>query len=212
MGDPISHNVIMKVFVASARPLWTMTGRWIHEGMPIEDGTEKRATSAIDPEFFIEDHELPLYEPDFWTEGFALRGFDDDDNRQALPSFIRLIAPHILAAGKAVGLTRALGVPSDYEKESAAWSNLSAIMEAATATRLHSAEDLARVVYDWTLPICLVRENHLAGVITQECELDYHLSAIQDVYLMRRGHRFYLHRGLVRKGTCADHCMSFDLY
>ncbi|KAF9000531.1 hypothetical protein BDZ89DRAFT_1246804 [Hymenopellis radicata] len=74
-GERITAGVVMRVFIRSSEPLWSMVGQWLKDGMGIGD---------IDDEFFIESNGLGsgafgvgLLDPDYWTEGYtsALRGW-----------------------------------------------------------------------------------------------------------------------------------------
>jgi gamma-tubulin complex component 5 len=119
MGEVTISATLMRVFSKSAEPVWSMIGVWIKDGMPIHDFSTLGAPAVpedgggndqggTDDEFFIEDNEMPLLDPDFWAEGCTLRN-DGNGVSQVLPVFVEHVAQDVLSAGKAVGLLRALG-------------------------------------------------------------------------------------------------------
>ncbi|KAG1717437.1 Spc98 family-domain-containing protein [Suillus paluster] len=116
LGDKITAEALTEVFVRSAQPVWAMVGCWAMDGMPVRD-TWDSENHTLDEEFFVEDNELPLIDPDFWAEGYVLRTLSDFEaprgGAQALsvPVFLERIADRILETGKAVGLLRILGIP-----------------------------------------------------------------------------------------------------
>ena len=133
-GDIITATVLQRVFRSAAVPMWNMLYRWLKDGMPISEATQgvlpAQGNSLVEEEFFIEDNELAVLDPDFWCEGFVLRSNDTgqeaseadavENGGAAVPLFLRRIAKHVLEAGKAVGLLRVLGMPvaGDTQQES----------------------------------------------------------------------------------------------
>ncbi|KAJ7461991.1 Spc98 family-domain-containing protein [Mycena latifolia] len=128
----VTADMLMRVFVVCAEPVWEMVGRWLKVGMGLGSGMGVGQGEDLDDEFFIEGSGLAvglpglglgvgLLDPEFWAEGYVLRDGvvrDDDDgdeysgrNARAIPSFLEHVAIPVLASGKAVGLLRALGVP-----------------------------------------------------------------------------------------------------
>ncbi|KAA1466546.1 hypothetical protein DENSPDRAFT_925940 [Dentipellis sp. KUC8613] len=177
-----------------------MVGRWLHDGMPVlnqADQQKKTAYGTLDEEFFIEDNELLILDPDFWTEGYVLR---DDATEQlhgsnSVPMFLVHVAVSVLGAGKSIGLLRALGIPMTLSDELASgwahqWPSFATLAEDTSRDgRPHtfSVEDLSRVVYDGLQPYCQAAQSQLTKVIVEDCDLWEHLTVIEDVYLMRRG-------------------------
>lgn len=130
----VTADMLMRVFVISAEPVWGMVGRWLQVGMGLGSGMGVGQGEDLDDEFFIEGSGLAvglsglslglgLLDPEFWAEGYVLRdgvvrGDEDEDgddgscrNARAIPSFLEHVAIPVLSSGKAVGLLRALGVP-----------------------------------------------------------------------------------------------------
>ncbi|KAJ7940262.1 Spc98 family-domain-containing protein [Mycena leptocephala] len=130
----VTADMLMRVFVVCAEPVWGMVGRWLRVGMGLGSGMGVGQGEDLDDEFFIEGSGLAvglaglglglgLLDPEFWAEGYVLRdgvvrGDEDDDgddasgrNARAIPSFLEHVAIPVLSSGKAVGLLRALGVP-----------------------------------------------------------------------------------------------------
>ncbi|KAJ7681203.1 Spc98 family-domain-containing protein [Mycena rosella] len=153
---------------------------------------------------------IGLLDPEFWAEGYVLRDGvvqedDDDDadeyggrNARAIPSFLEHVAIPVLASGKAVGLLRALGVPPAVDGPTSLrhWRSFGALLasgtapdESATTQQLSSVsvDTLSRLVYEELAPHCEATGALLARVLVEECDLLSHLSAVEDLFLMRRG-------------------------
>ncbi|KAJ3556821.1 hypothetical protein NM688_g1810 [Phlebia brevispora] len=208
MGDMVTSNAFVRVFCSTARPLWSMIYRWLKDGMPVPELSSAPVPSwkslyVSDEEFFIEDNELPLLDPDFWREGFVLSmsedGPEDDMNDldvRAIPLFLRKIAQHILEAGKAIGLLRALGIPNAVDegyndKWMDAWRPFEEVLKESSAHRkdntVASTEDFARMVHDELVGPCSQAKAALTRILIDDCDLWPHLTAMQDLYLMRKG-------------------------
>ncbi|PIL37409.1 hypothetical protein GSI_01103 [Ganoderma sinense ZZ0214-1] len=135
MGDEVTSCAVVRVFTASAEPVWGMIHRWMLDGMPVRDGqlgTLPQAGAqvysplrALQDEFFVEDNEMLMLDPDFWADGFALRdghavgGTDADveGRSTSVPVFLVHVAELVLATGKVTGLLRVLGVSSLFDGE-----------------------------------------------------------------------------------------------
>ena len=216
IGETAVSATLMRIFSKSAEPVWSMIGAWIRDGMPIHDLSALGAPAipgddggngqgVIDDEFFIEDNELPLLDPDFWAEGCTLRN-DGSGVLQALPVFVEHVAQGVLSAGKAVGLLRALGGDSQPEGsgdadvtladasvgwkrfETLIWQSGSSGGEDEEPTALPtSAETLSRIVHEDLHPRYLSAQQALTKVLLDDCELEHHLNMMEDCYFMRRG-------------------------
>ena len=197
MGDMITSQALLCVFCDTAEPVWKMIGRWLRDGMPVREviGPVDQYFQTVDEEFFIEDNELVLLDPDFWAQGFVLRdGSEDDGRSSAVPLFLSHAAMHILEAGKAIGLLRALGMSSVFEREGgerwfAKWAPFRSLLDLDdTGLKNHfSVDDFSRLVYDDILVPCLRAKEMLTKVLVDDCELWSHLTSIEDLYLMRKG-------------------------
>jgi gamma-tubulin complex component 5 len=104
------------------------------------------------------------------------------------------MANHALRAGKAVGLLRILDLSliNDPTPESAwmtDWPTFAALLQEHHAAALveTSKEHLAQFVHDIILPRCQIPQKRLAQVALGECDLWLHLTAIEELYLMRKG-------------------------
>ncbi|KAI0068599.1 hypothetical protein BV25DRAFT_11798 [Artomyces pyxidatus] len=199
-GDLISSTALMRVLVLTAEPVWSMVGRWLKSGMPIQDPADRRGIpglAVLDDEFFVEDNGLVIVDPDFWTEGYVLRDGTADEEHvpRSVPSFLKPIASSILRAGKAIGLLRALDIPvmadgTPHKPWLHGWTSFSTLLqehEGEDHLILSSADDLSRFVYDELLPHCQTAQGQLANVIVNECDLWSHLTAIENLFLMRKG-------------------------
>jgi gamma-tubulin complex component 5 len=202
MVDMITSDTLMRVFAKTAQPVWTMIGEWLDHGMPIRDSFAMYGEVALDDEFFIEDNELMLLDPDFWAEGYDLRDGTEDGERtgpKTIPIFLAHVARDVLGSGKATGLLRALGVPpsTDMGRDrpffNRSFSNLLELHTARPTDTGHdtsvslSADTLSRVVYDELLPHCQATGSLLTAVLVDDCDLWKYMYAIEDLYLMRRG-------------------------
>ena len=216
IGEIAVSETLMRVFSKSAEPVWSMIGAWIRDGMPIHDlsalgapvapaGDEDNGPGGIDDEFFIEDNEIPLLDPDSWMEGCTMKK-DGNGVSQVLPVFVEHVAWDVLSAGKAVGLLRALGgdpQPEDADDMDAAiidasigWKGFGELIreynssggKGKDATMFPtSAEVLSRIVHEDLHPRYLSAQRALTKVLLDECELEYHLNVMEDCYFMRRG-------------------------
>ncbi|CAK5275129.1 unnamed protein product [Mycena citricolor] len=174
-GDSLTANMLLRVFGRCAEPIWAMTARWLRVGMSLVGKDE------LEEEFFIEASGLAvnlpgigggLLDPEFWAEGYLLR------NETTIPSFLAHAVALILGTGKAVGLLRALGV-SPPEMGLRPFKDL--------LDQQHSAQALSRLVHEELSPHYKVAGSLLCRTLVNECDLHLHLSAVEDLYLMRRG-------------------------
>ena len=197
MGNILASNALMTVFAKTSEPIWRMIGKWLKDGMPVRNVWDPLDdTQALDEEFFIEDNELPLMDPDLWADGYVLRShvvLDDGKRKQAaVPAFLGPVVDRILEAGKAVGLLRMMG--TYFFSESVVGEahpllgskTFAQLIESSTAG-LRDSESLSHVVLEELSAYCLAADLRLSRVLTEECELSLHLAAIEGLYLMTRG-------------------------
>ena len=216
IGEGAISATLMRVFSKSAEPVWSMIGTWIRDGMTIHDLSILGAPAVpedgggndrggVGDEFFIEDNEMPLLDPDFWTEGYTLRN-DGNGVSQVLPVFVEHVAQDVLSVGKAVGLLRVLGGDPQLEDSvdadvtladaSVGWKRFEVLVrepdssegEVEETTALPtSIEALSRIVHEDLHPRYLSAQQALTKVLLEDCELEYHLNVMEDCYFMRRG-------------------------
>ncbi|KAI0921184.1 hypothetical protein AcW2_006240 [Taiwanofungus camphoratus] len=211
-GDTVTSNTLMRMFGDSAEPIWSMIGRWMKDGMPIRNTILLQGAyrdTNVDDEFFIEDNEMALLDPDFWTDGFTLRDGHLDGRKSHLssvPIFLTHVATHVLNTGKAVGLLRALDVSSVFDREveepwMCNWRSFRTLLDSAADPKASSSilvavqgqsvtsstESLSRLIYDELVPHSLFAQEMFVKVLVDDCDLWLHLSAMEDLYLMRRG-------------------------
>ena len=75
------------------------------------------------------------------------------------------------------------------------WRSLGALLQSARMERSAnggaalrmSSDDFARLVYDELLGSCTLAKQTLSRILAEECDLWTHLTAIEELYLMRRG-------------------------
>lgn len=201
IGDATTARSLMDVWQESAEPLWANLGRWLIDGIPIPVGFEGDICEAKptwdDKEFFIRTNSLvDLDSPDFWETGYTLLSCHNltSDNssgeggtaENGLPTFLQFVAQDILAAGKAIGLLRALDmihlVGDDWM---AGWVKFKTLTQVFSPRGLDGA--LEALVSDILLPPCQLAQSRLRNVLVDECDLWRHVAGFENVYLMMRG-------------------------
>jgi gamma-tubulin complex component 5 len=195
MDDHITSSALTRVFARSAEPVWTMVGKWLRDGMPV-GATASNGEERLDEEFFIEDGEIGLVESEFWEKGYVLR-VDDEKDERMVPVFLDHVADLVLASGKAVGLLRALGSPPKSDQDEAwleDWQPFEVLLYSANsggdtdgALLSVSTDTLSQLVYDVLLPYCQKTAEMLVHVVVDDCAVEHHLQAIENLFLMRRG-------------------------
>jgi len=223
--DSVAGDILMKVFVQTAEPVWGMMGRWLKDGMGLGLGLGNAPRGASswgeqDDEFFIERSGLGfglmglgLLDPEFWSEGYALREIsissddpilvkgkttDSSPIKKAFPLFLQHIADLVLGTGKAVGLMRALDTHTSFNAFEK-WGKFSELIMSEfcfTSSTLEtkgigplsvSIDGLSQSIYDSLSLKCHVVGEKLVQVLVGDCALWKHLEAIEDLYLMRKG-------------------------
>jgi gamma-tubulin complex component 5 len=197
-GEMETSKALMRVFAASAEPIWTTTGLWLKHGMQTQDqalAQEGDSLAALNDEFFIRDNGLSILDHDFWTDGFTVCEANPEAQASESASvLLDLMANHVLRAGKAVGLLRILDLSLDNDSTPEStwmtdWPTFAALLRGHHAAALveTSKEHLARFVHDIIVPRCQIPQKRLAQVALSECDLWLHLTAIEELYLMRKG-------------------------
>jgi gamma-tubulin complex component 5 len=223
--DSVTSDILMRIFVRTAEPVWGMTGRWLKDGMGLGLGLAAASRGASswseqDDEFFIESSGLGfgmmglgLLDPEFWSEGYALREISSssDDHilvkgntpessptTKAIPLFLQHIAHLVLGTGKAVGLMRALDTHTSFNAFDK-WETFSELIISESGSAASNSErkdarllsvsidGLSRSVYDSLSLKCQIVGEKLVQVLVSDCALWKHLGAIEDLYLMRKG-------------------------
>jgi gamma-tubulin complex component 5 len=206
MGDNVTADTLMRVFAKTAEPVWSMIASWLRNGMPVRDPAGFRSSyedGSLNDEFFIEDNGLLLVDPDFWKDGYTLRGSSDEDASKTVPVFLAHVVDHVLGSGKAVGLLRALGIQplsDDGQVWVSDWCSFTALLARETSREPQnhtttpnvslfsvSTDALSQIVYEELLRHCQTIAARLTSVLVDECFLWKHLYAIEDLFLMRRG-------------------------
>lgn len=194
MGNVSAFNSLATVFAKTSEPIWCMIEKWLKDGMPVRNVWDD--IQALDEEFFIEDNELPLMDPDLWADGYVLRNsvvLEDGKRKQlAVPAFLGPLVDHVLGAGKAVGLLRMMGIYFFSENETGEkhplldWKTFVQLFESGAAS-LRDSESLSHSISEELSAYCLAASLRLSRVLTEECELSHHLTAAEGLYLMTRG-------------------------
>jgi len=218
MGETATSQGLLSIFTHTAQPIWSSIGRWLRDGMDAVEDEEIHAMQ--DEELFIEKGEVPLGSPDFWDEGYRLRRVVEDadhstpaQQRDAVPEVFQVIAQDVLAAGKEVGLLRAMGLdtPASLRMQEHKWlpfkqlyarseENASREVELAilsfagecqildaTAGMRWASGALVATVQDYAVSVCREAHSDLIRVLKEDCELSRHLSGMQALFFMRRG-------------------------
>lgn len=192
-------QTLKRLFVTTVEPMWQMVGAWIYQGVNFNS-----LDGRLEAEFFVERSgielgtglDMGLLDPDFWAEGYKLRTSNGKERDELMPEFFKPAAALILGAGKAGGLLRVLD--PDYTGTRTEWPSFESVLSSLSAETQDSGEgdglsdallsgsteDLARMVYDYLLPRCDAVGAQLTRVLTADCDLGYHASAIQGLYLM----------------------------
>lgn len=205
MGDNVTASALMQVFVHAAEPMWHMLCQWLTKGIFwTERGAGTAATFSLQEEFFIEQNDLPLADPDFWTDGYNLRstnllqgqGSLEVVETSSVPVFLKPIANAILSAGKSIGLLQVLGHDLAQVKNEAdgvlslSFERFMAQCTGALPVVLGdslSIEDLSLIVYEQLTPICQSVANAFIGVMFNDCDFWSHLFSVENLFLMRKG-------------------------
>ena len=215
--DTVTSDALMRVFVQTAEPVWSMVGKWLRDGMglglSVGSGGNFGMADELDDEFFIESSgvgvgmmALGLLDPEFWNEGYALRDgvalMSDPVSgsairRKAIPLFLEHVAELVLSTGKAVGLIRTLGGPplaNGFDN----WRTLADLVSSETHDSdgveqksgglfSVSVDTLSRLIYDGLLPHCQVTGALLVKLLVDDCQLLWHMKAVEGFFLMRKG-------------------------
>jgi len=215
--DTVTSDALMRVFVQTAEPVWGMVGKWLRDGMglglSVGSGGSFGMAGELDDEFFIESSgvgigmmALGLLDPEFWHEGYALREgivLTGDSvsglapRRKAIPLFLEHVAELVLGTGKAVGLIRALGGPPSAngfnswrtfaDLVSSEALDLDGVKQKSAGLFSVSVDTLSRLIYDGLLPHCQVTGALLVNLLVDDCQLLWHMEAVECFFLMRKG-------------------------
>ncbi|EIW76310.1 hypothetical protein CONPUDRAFT_92988 [Coniophora puteana RWD-64-598 SS2] len=204
MGEHATAQKLLDIFGTTVGPLWAMVGGWLKDGMSTRELWSTGNPRNLDEEFFIEDQELPLLDPDFWSDSYISRTepevADNGEFVAPIPGIFRNSVERILNAGKAVGLLRALVYqPAAAEQEGdgdgdgmqqlsvlLAWRRFDEILETFTVGTGGSfdLEMLSYLVRDDIVGYCDASDVRLTRVLTEDCDLFKHMHALQGLYLM----------------------------
>lgn len=201
-SDARTANALMDVLRQSVEPLWSNLEKWLRDGIPVRAGFEDEHPAAVPTwdvkEFFIRINPLvDIGSPDFWEGSYTLPprhsgsipgilSGERPTDEGCLPIFLINVAEDILAAGKAVGLLRAINmvhlVGDDWL---GGWTNFKTLTKSLLLDSLDSGlEDL---ISDALLHPCRLVQSLLRQVLVEECQLWKHLQGLENVYLMTRG-------------------------
>ncbi|KAI5993575.1 Spc98 family-domain-containing protein [Pisolithus albus] len=193
LGNTKTSDALISVLARTTEPTWKMVGKWLLDGMPVRMPWDSADALNLDEEFFIEDNELQIMDPDFWLCGHVLRGpttlEENQKTQPAVPAFLEPAVIQILGAGKAVGLLREMGARIFIEcsgEELLKWGTFTTLIEANSAVSKDS-EALSRLISEEISTYCSTVSMRLFHVMMDECYLRRHLSAIHGLFLMTRG-------------------------
>ncbi|KAF9235582.1 Spc98 family-domain-containing protein, partial [Melanogaster broomeanus] len=196
MGNAATSTSLSAVYAKAAEPVWDMIGKWLKDGMPVRNALDSADdVQTLDEEFFIEDNELLVLDPDFWAEGYDLRKpvvLEEERNQSAVPTLLERAVLQILGAGKAVGLLRTMGIHSfsghAMEKSGPlfVWRSFTELFDSNAAT-IRDSESLSHLISEEVSSYCLAAGMRLSRLLTEECDVSRHIAAIEGLYLMTRG-------------------------
>ena len=183
-------------------------------GLSVGSGGNFGMADELDDEFFIESSgvgvgmmALGLLDPEFWDEGYALRAgvalMGEDSvsgstiRRKAIPLFLEHVSELVLSTGKAVGLIRTLGGPplangfdswrTFADLVSLETHDSDSVEQKSAGLFSVSVDTLSRLIYDGLLPHCQVTGALLVKLLVDDCQLLWHMKAIEGFFLMRKG-------------------------
>lgn len=195
MGNAQTSLYLSAVFARTVEPVWEMVGKWLMDGMPIRTPWDSADAQTLDEEFFIEDNELQVMDPDFWSDGYVPRGpvalEGHQKSQSAVPVFLEPAVDQILSAGKAVGLLRTMGTHLSAEHDSELstllkWGSFTNLVD-ANSTISKDCQSLSRLISDEIAAYCSSVGMRLSRVLTEDCGLSRHVAAINGLFLMTRG-------------------------
>ncbi|KAL4076383.1 Spc98 family-domain-containing protein [Scleroderma yunnanense] len=195
MGNSQTSLALSVVFARTAELVWEMVGKWLVDGMPVRTPWDSADAETLDEEFFIEDNELQIMDPDFWLDGYVLRkpaALEGHQQAQsAVPLFLERAVDQILSAGKAVGLLRTMGIHFSLEHTNEIgaplkWCSFTALVDANSMVS-RDCESLSRLISDEISAHCSAVGIRLSRVLREECSLSRHVAAIHGLFLMTRG-------------------------
>jgi gamma-tubulin complex component 5 len=188
-------DALLRIFVASAEPVWAMLGDWLHRGMPIPtaildpegdiDLAHDENERLLDSEFFIRrDRDVSWADEDFWEAAFV-------DGEDGWPSWLGggEVRELLMEAGKAVGLLRGL---TGSMTMPTAWRCLSDVLgvpssnAAGTGMPPRSDElDISDIIRAYLAPVCSIAMFQLRRTLEDDCGLLEHLDAIDGILYIR---------------------------
>jgi gamma-tubulin complex component 5 len=223
IGDLSTASKLTEIFTRTAEPVWSGIERWLRNGIPVSvrpENEENDEEEEMDSELFIRRRHIDLVNPDFWENGYTLRCEGDDDDGEEedrsmlgsrtslVPSIFVPIAADILAAGKAVGLLRAIGIASFSDDTNRLdWMTFSKLYDKCRDSLsldstdqdddMSNADDtygnrlvidsLGAALFDCVSPWCSAAQESLTRLLLEECEMMEHFAGIENFFLMKRG-------------------------
>lgn len=202
IGDINTAQALMDIWRESTESLWENLRRWLRDGIPIRSGFEGETYTTKptwdEKEFFIRINSLvDLGSPDFWESGYTLLpchqnpmsgnlGGEGGAEESGVPIFLQHVVEDILAAGKAIGLLRALNmvhlVGEDWLE---GWSDFRTLTENLSLRSLD--EVLENLISEALVPLCRLAQSWFRTVLVDDCNLWKHVECLEQVYLMTRG-------------------------
>jgi len=192
---------LLDVWRMSGEPTWANLHRWIKDGIPIQadiDGHPPPNATWQKDEFFVRIN--PLIHPgspDFWEASYRLPAKlpgqtdiplngNSDGDLSPYPLFLVPFTDDILAAGKAVGLLRAIGLFRLFgDNWLLEWKSLAQVTSSLSLQALDTSLSDAMAVT--LVKTCKQPQGWLHKVLVEECQLWKHLQGLENVCLMVRG-------------------------
>ncbi|GJJ07361.1 hypothetical protein Clacol_001563 [Clathrus columnatus] len=191
--DQVTIQALWEVLKTTVEPLWLNLGQWLKNGIPIDLGLEEGESKLIPTwnvgECFIRINPLiDAAASDFWEAKYTLQRNPAHAEmvENPVPSFLVDIANDILAAGKAVGLIRAMNLSHLLKSD---WFESWGTFEAATSAILNQEIDvhIQQTVFNILMTPCRTAQNILSRVLIDESHLWKHLGNMEAICLMTRG-------------------------
>lgn len=193
LQDAVTAQALWDVLRTTAEPLWLNLGRWLKDGVPIDLGLEEGESKST-PTWNVEEMFIrinPLIDaaaPDFWEAKYTLKRIPAhaQNAEDPVPLFLTSLANDILAAGKAVGLIRAMGLYHFLESHwIQSWNTFEVITNGISSLEVdfHLREKLSEIL---TTP-CQRAQSTLSRVLIHEIHLWKHLQNMETICLTAKG-------------------------
>ncbi|KDN38711.1 hypothetical protein K437DRAFT_259317 [Tilletiaria anomala UBC 951] len=186
------EKALSRCFSALAKPLIGGVSRWLMLGAPFDNDLAdgERAWSCTS-ELFKRDPSVSCFDDKFWTAGYTYA--TDQGGQPHVPAFMAPHAKTLLQAGMSIGLLRAFRDEADVPPFDRPTSfSLQYDSSKKEGMEIESAIPMAQAAIQAMLPQIRLSQKrahdyYVLPTVEDGRDLYGHLTAIQDLFLMRRG-------------------------